>query len=696
MAAKLFPTSAIRNIAFLSHSGVGKTTLVEAILFSKGVINRMGTVEEGNTTSDFRDMEIERKSSVNLSVMNVEHKGTKINILDTPGYADFVGEIYCALRVVEGCVILASAQNALEVGTTQAWGQKSSLPGIVFLNKMDRENADFHKAVEELREGLSESIIPFTIPIGAGEAFTGIVDVLANKAYEYPTSGKGVGKEIPVPADLIAEVQKLRAELIDRAAESDETLMEKFFSEGELSPEEIASGLAHSVASAALTPLFVGSATKLMGIDLILAAIANLIPAPDKVNMPKASKSIEGPFDRDVQVSADAPFAALVFKVSNEHHVGDLTFFRIFSGKTAPGLDVQNTTQNSSERIGLVYAPNGKLRDEAAELVAGDIACTVKLRNTKTNDTLSDKKDQIIIEPIAFPLPNVMEAIVSKNKGDEDKVATGLAKIHDEDPTFYYRVDSELHQTLVYGQGELQLEIVVKMLKNRFGTDVELIKPRIPYRETIIKTGNARYRHKKQSGGAGEFAEVEMRVEPNEEGAGFAYEWEIFGGSISKTYQTSIEKGINAAMVEGILAGYPVIDVKAFVVDGKEHPVDSKDVAFQKAGKEVFRQAFLSAGPILLEPIVLLEVIVPEEFTGDVMGDISSRRGRIQGMEPAGKNLQKVIALVPESELYKYSTQLRSMTQGRGWFSKRFDHNEPMPREMADKLAAELKRSDDE
>ena len=696
MAVKSYQPDRIRNIALLSHSGVGKTTLIEALLFSKGVTQRMGSIEEGNTIGDYREIEIERKSSVNLSVIHLDHNDNKINIIDTPGYADFVGEVYSALRVVEGTVLLVSAQSGIEVGTRQSWGYKGDSPTIVFINKMDRDNADFDKVIEELRDTFSDSIVPFALPIGSGETFKGVVDILSGRAFEYKPGDKGIGVEIDIPADITGKVESMRTELVERAAESDEALMKKYFDTGELTSDEIAKGLASSVASGALHPTFLGCASKNMGTDILLNAITNLIPSPTQIGATKGSISIDGELDIERKANPDESFSAIVFKLISEPHVGELTFFRVYSGKMTTGNDVQNTTQSSGERVGLLFAANGRNRIEIPEMFAGDIGVTVKLRSTKTGDTLCDKKAQLVYPGIDFPHPNVSEAVVSKKKGDEDKVAQGLSKLHDEDPTFFYSVDSELHQTLVYGQGELQLELMVKNLKSRFNVDVELKKPRIPYRETITKNGSFRYRHKKQSGGAGEFAEVEMQVEPNERGEGFEYEWKIFGGAIDKTYQSSIEKGITQSMKEGVIAGYPVIDVKASVIDGKQHPVDSKDVAFQKCGREVFRQAFMLAGPIMLEPIDTIEVFVPDDFTGDVMGDISSRRGRIQGMEPAGRNLQKIVAHVPDGELYKYSTVLRSMTQGRAWFKKEFAYYETMPREFAEKVIAESKPGGEE
>ena len=696
MAEKLFQPNEIRNIAFLSHSGVGKTTLSEAMLYGAGVISRMGSVEEGNTVSDYRPIEIERKSSVNLSVMHIVHNNVKINIIDTPGYADFIGDVYSAIRVVEGIVILVSAESGVEVGTQQAWAFKESMPTILFVNRMDKENSDFDKVIEELTDTFGNTIVPFALPIGSADSFNGVVDILSGKAYKYEPNGKGKGVEMDIPADLTEKVDKIRTELIERAAESDESLMEKYFEQGELSPDEIARGIASSVAEGNLHPVFVGSAMKNIGIDVLENAIVNLIPSPAAVGTVKGSSKVGGELDVERKASVDEPFSSLVFKLITEPHIGDLTFLRVYSGRITTGADVMNSTQQTSERIGQLFLVNGKNRVETSELLAGDIGVTVKLRNTKTGDTLCDKKSPIVFPPIEFPKPLVSEAVSAKNKGEEDKIAQGLARLHDEDPTFFFEVDPELHQTLVYGQGELHLNFVVQKLKERFKVDVELKKPRIPFRETITKSATKRYRHKKQTGGAGEFAEIEMRVEPLERGAGFEYEWDIFGGAISSGYQSSIEKGIRQSMKEGILAGYPVVDVKATIVDGKEHPVDSKDVAFQKCAREVFRQAFMDAGPIILEPILNLEVIVPEEFTGDVMGDISARRGRIQGMEPVGKNLQKIIAQVPQAELYKYSTVLRSMTQGRGWFTQEFSHYEPIPREIAEKIVSESKQQKEE
>ncbi|MCD6417839.1 elongation factor G [bacterium] len=695
MAEKSYGPDLIRNIALLSHGGVGKTTLTEAMLFGAGVIKRMGSVEDGTTVSDYRQSEIERKSSVNLSVMHIPAGDVKINIIDTPGYADFVGDVFSALRVVEGTILLVSAQASVEVGTQQAWGYIEGKPTILFVNRMDRENADFDKAIADMREAFGDSVVPFALPIGAAESFVGVVDVLSQKAYKYERGGAGRGEPIDIPAELKDKVDEIYTTLVERAAESDDALMEKYFEQGELSQEEISRGLAASVAAGTLHPVFVGSAAENMGIDILINAVVNLIPSPAKAGSVKGAKSPGGELEIERKPSVDEPFSALVFKLVTEPHVGDLTFFRVYSGKVAAGDDVQNSTQQSGERIGQLFVTNGKNREDIPELRAGDIGVTVKLRNTKTGDTLCSKKDIIVFPPIEFPKPLVAEAVSAKNKGEEDKIAQGLARLHDEDPTFFFEVDPELRQTLVYGQGELHLEMVVQKLRDRFKVEVELKKPRIPYRETITRQATKRYRHKKQTGGAGEFAEIEMRLEPLERGEGFDYVWDIFGGAISSGFQGSIEKGIKQAMSEGVIAGYPVVDLRAVIVDGKEHPVDSKDVAFQKCAREVFRQAFTDAGPIILEPILDLEVVVPEEFTGDVMGDISSRRGKILGMEPVGKNLQKIIAKVPQAELYKYSTILRSMTQGRGWFSQEFSHYETLPKEIADRVIAESKKEEE-
>jgi len=696
VGSKVVGPDKIRNIALLSHGGAGKTTLVEAMLYTAGMISKMGSVEQGNTVSDFHQIEIERKSSVNISIMHIMHDDNKINILDTPGYTDFIGELISATRVVEAGIIVVSAQASVEVGTQKAWDYLEEKPRIVFINKMDRENADFNKVLSDLKDYFGDAIVPFTLPIGAADTFVGVVDLLTKTAYQYEKGGKGKGKKIDVPAEIADDVEKLHTTLVERAAESDEKLMEKYFEEGTLSADEIAKGLLDGIMSGEIVPVYTGSAALNMGIDLLIDAIIKFVPSPALAGPVKGAEKVGGELTLERKPSPDEPFSALVFKLITEPHVGDLTYFRIYSGRVKPGDDVLNPNVQTTERIGQLFVSNGKNREDVPELLAGDIGVTVKLKNTKTGHTLCDKKEPIVFPPIEFPEPLVAEAVVPKQKGEEDKIAQGLARLHDEDPTFFFNVDPELKQTIVYGQGEVHLELVVRKLRERFKVDVELRKPRIPYRETITAVASDRYRHKKQTGGAGEFAEIELRIEPLERGAGFEYGWEVFGGAISSGFQGSIEKGIKQAMSEGVLAGYPIIDLKAVVVDGKEHPVDSKDIAFQRCAREVFRRAFMKAKPILLEPIMDLEIIVPEEFTGDVMGDISARRGRILGVEPVGKKLQKIIAKVPQAELYKYSSTLRSMTQGRGWFTQKFSHYEPVPKEIADKIIAEAKAAKEE
>jgi len=696
VGSKVVGPDKIRNIALLSHGGAGKTTLVEAMLYTAGMISKMGSVEQGNTVSDFHQIEIERKSSVNISIMHIMHDDNKINILDTPGYTDFIGELISATRVVEAGIIVVSAQASVEVGTQKAWDYLEEKPRIVFINKMDWENADFSKVLSDLKDYFGDAIVPFTLPIGAADTFVGVVDLLTKTAYQYEKGGKGKGKKIDVPAEIADDVEKLHTTLVERAAESDEKLMEKYFEEGTLSADEIAKGLLDGIMSGEIVPVYTGSAALNMGIDLLIDAIIKFVPSPALAGPVKGAEKVGGELTLERKPSPNEPFSALVFKLITEPHVGDLTYFRIYSGRVKPGDDVLNPNVQTTERIGQLFVSNGKNREDVPELLAGDIGVTVKLKNTKTGHTLCDKKEPIVFPPIEFPEPLVAEAVVPKQKGEEDKIAQGLARLHDEDPTFFFNVDPELKQTIVYGQGEVHLELVVRKLRERFKVDVELRKPRIPYRETITTVASDRYRHKKQTGGAGEFAEIELRIEPLERGAGFEYGWEVFGGAISSGFQGSIEKGIKQAMSEGVLAGYPIIDLKAVVVDGKEHPVDSKDIAFQRCAREVFRRAFMKAKPILLEPIMDLEIIVPEEFTGDVMGDISARRGRILGVEPVGKKLQKIIAKVPQAELYKYSSTLRSMTQGRGWFTQKFSHYEPVPKEIADKIIAEAKAAKEE
>ena len=693
---KNYGTENIRNIVLLSHGGVGKTTLAEAILFSTGAITRMGSVEDGNTASDYHTAEIEKKSSVQLSLLLAEHKGAKINILDTPGYSDFIGEVISGVRVADAGVILVSAQSAVEVGTQKAWGYIEGKPAIFLVNRMDRENADFPKALKELQDAFGTGVAPIAVPIGAAESFNGVIDLLANKAYTYERNGKGVGKETPIPADLEDQIAEFRVQLMEAVAESDEKLLEKYFETGELSEQELISGLNKAVASGKLFPVIPISAVQNIATDVILNAAVNLLPSPKLAGEIRAKKSLgDEEYTEVVKPDSSAPTGALVFKVFSEEHVGKLTYFRVFSGKIENGSELFNPNKGISERIGTIYVARGKERIEVKSLEAGDIGITVKLKGTATGESLCEKSKPLVFEPIDFPMPVIDVAVRAIQKGEEEKIATGLARLAEEETTFSYEVDSELKQTLLYGQGELQLEMIVDKLKEQFGVDVELYKPKIKYRETIRKTAEAQGRYKKQTGGRGQFADIWLRIEPLPRGEGYEFADEITGGVVPNKFIPAVDKGVGEIMERGVIAGYKVVDMRVALYDGSYHTVDSSEMAFKIAAHLAIKSAFQKADPYLLEPIDNVEIIVPEEFTGDVMGDISSRRGKISGMEPSG-SFTKIKSQVPQAELYKYSTILRSLTQGRGFFTREFSHYAEVPYETAQKIIEESKAESEE
>ncbi len=696
MATKEYATENIRNVVLLSHGGVGKTTFAEAVMFTTGAVNRMGGVEDGNTVSDYHQKEIERKSSIQLSLLYAEHKGIKINILDTPGYADFAGELISGVRVAEAGIMLVAAQNAVEVGTQTAWGHLAGKPCMFLVNRMDRENADYGKALKELKDAFGNGVAPIAVPIGASESFNGIVDMLANKAYSYESGGKGKGTPIDVPADMQGQIDEYRTQLMESVAESDDTLIEKYFETGELSHEELISGLRKAVLKGKLFPVIPISASNNIGADIAVNFMVDLLPAPNLVGLVKGKPSTSAEEQTETrEVSESAPTCALIYKTFSEEHVGRLTYFKCFSGAVTNGQELFNPNQNGSERIGTIYIARGKDRQEVKKIAAGDIGVTVKLKNSNTCDTLCDKSKTIVLSPIEFPKPVIDVAIVAKQKGEEDKIATGLARLASEDPTFTYAVDSELKQTILYGMGELQLDLIVDKLKEQFAVEVELERPKIKYRETIRKTAESQGRHKKQTGGRGQFGDVWLRLQPRERGEGYEFLDQITGGVVPGKFIPAVDKGVAEIMEKGVLAGYKVVDIAVALYDGSFHTVDSSEMAFRIAAHLGFKAAFEKADPYILEPHDNVEIIVPEMFTGDVMGDISSRRGKISGMEPTGA-FTKIKALVPQSELYKYSTILRSLTQGRGFFTREFSHYEAAPHDIQQQIIEESKKRDEE
>ena len=688
-----YPIEDIRNLVLVGHNGTGKTTASEAILFAAGVTNRMGRVEDGTTKSDYSPDEIERKISISATMLNCQWGKTKLNILDTPGYADFTGEANGAMRAADAALVLLNATSGVEVGTEKVWGyaEEYGIPCMLVINHLDKEFADFDKALSSAVNRFGNGVVPLHLPINQGLGFNGIVDLLRMRAYTYQMDGSGKAAEGDVPSEVAERAGQMRERVVEAAAETDDALTEKYLEDGDLSEEEVLQGLRTGVANRSLFLLAVSDASKNIGTDLLLNAIVDFLPSPkDRGDV----SGLKPDSEEEVLLSPEPepPAAAMVFKTVAESHIGELSFFRVYSGTLKPGEEILNTTAGSSERIGQVYTLNGKDRSEVGLVSAGDMAALVKLKNTKTGDTLCGKARQVVLPGIQFPEPLIHTAILPKSKGDEEKISIGLSRIHEEDPSFTAMFDPEVKQEVIYGQGELHLEVVIEKLKSKFGVEVDTIEPKIPYRETIVGKSESSHRHKKQTGGRGQFGEVFIRLEPNQRGEGLEFINHIVGGAIPGKFIPSAEKGVNEAMTEGVLAGYPVVDVKVELYDGSFHPVDSSDLAFKIAGLMSFKRGFMGAKPILLEPIYSVEVTVPEEFAGDVMGDLSGRRGKIQGMEPIG-HFQSVKADVPLAELHRYSTTLRSMTQGRGGFRREFARYEPVPGDITQKIVAEAEES---
>jgi elongation factor G len=691
---KEYTQDALRNIALIGHGGSGKTSLAEAMLFTAGATTRLGRTQEGNTVSDYHPDEIERQISINTSLMHCEWKGAKLNILDTPGYTDFTGEVKCALRVADTAVLFLKAVEGIEVGAEIVWKYTKEFHNgvVVLINKIDNENADYTKVVAAAKERLSHDVIPVQFPVKEGLAFEAIVDVLRMKVLQYAKDGKGKYTEQEIPAELSPKAKEMREHLLEQIAETSEELLNKFLDNGTLTEEEIKRGLREGIRTRKIFPLLITSAAHNIGIASLLDFLVDVCPSPAEMGeavglVPGSSNGTHQ--EVKVQCNPSAQPSLFVFKTVSEPHVGELSFFRVYSGTIIPGIDLLNDSNNKTERLAQLYLMNGKERKETAKLIAGDLGAVVKLKDTHTNNTLSSKSFPVVFPPVEFPEPVVSMAIHAKAKGDEDKIANGLHALHEEDPTFVMKVDPELHQTVVSGQGELHLQIIMKRLKAKYGVDVDLVEPKIPYRETIKGRANeVEYKHKKQTGGRGQFGHVWLKIEPLPRGAGFQFEDAIVGGVVPGRFVPAVEKGILEAMESGVIAGYKVVDVKVTLFDGSYHDVDSDENSFKIAGRMAFKKGFKEAKPILLEPIYEIEVTVPDEYMGDVMGDISSRRGKILGMD--SDNAHQVIrALVPLKELYRYSTHLRSMTQGRGIHKQKFDHYEEVPREIAEKIIAE-------
>lgn len=685
---KKYPIESIRNVALVGHGGTGKTSLAEAMLYTAGAISRLGRVDDGTSTGDFDPEEVQRKISINLSVLPCEWKGAKVNLIDTPGYPDFVGDVIGAMRAVEAALLVVDGTGSIDVGTETAWdlATEAGITKLFFVNKLEKENTDFYRTLEALRQRFGTSVAPLQLPIGAEDKFVGVVDLLTHKAYQWD-NGKIVS--VDMPAEMQAQISKMREALIESVAEMDDSLMEKYFDEGTLTDEEIAKGLEMGLRAGKVVPVLCGSAMKMVGVDTLLDFIISSVPSPASV---PPVKGVNPSGTEETRAPNDS-FCALVFKTMADPYVGKLTYFRVFSGSIRSDSHVYNANKEREERVGQIYFIQGKNQIPTPEIGAGDIGAVAKLQETATGDTLCDKAHPIILKSIEFPEPVYSLAVKAKTKADEDKLGPALQKLAEEDPTFQTYRDQEIGQTLIRGLGETQLDIMVERLKRKFGVEVETETPKVPYRETITTTAEAQGRHKKQTGGRGQFGDCWIRLEPLPRGSGYEFVDQIVGGAIPRQFIPSVDKGIRDAMSQGILAGYPVVDVRAVCYDGSYHTVDSSDLAFQLAGRLAFRAAAEKANPVLLEPIYEMEIIVPEEFMGDVIGDLNSKRGRVLGMEPLGGGRQKIRAHVPQAEIQRYSIDLRSIARGRGKFSAKFSHYEEVPPNVAQTIIAEAERA---
>ncbi|MBR2383171.1 MAG: elongation factor G [Anaerotignum sp.] len=681
---KNYASNRVRNVVLLGHSGSGKTTYAEAALYYSGATKRFGKVEDGNTVSDYEAEEIRRKVSINTSVIPVEWQDTKINFLDTPGYFDFAAEVKLAMNVADTGMIMVSAKSGVEVGTEKAWEycEEMHLPRMFFVNQMDDENADFERTLAELRKEFGKAVAPVQIPFNDEDGkFVGFINVIKRDARK---KVDGKLQKCAMPEDKVDQVEKLRAMVIEVAAESSEELMEKFFNDEELTEEEIYDGLQAGITSMSVAPVLCGSATLGYGVKLMMNTIVRF--TPPSIEAKANFHAFNDGKDVVYCSSDDERFSAYVFKTIADPYIGRLNLFRVMTGKLDTTMSIYNEEKDTVEKVGHLYVIRGKEQIEVDELHSGDIGALAKLSNTATQDTLSLKDANIIIPKIALPGSVLCMAIQPKGKGDEDKLSAALSKIREEDPTIKMEVNPETKQTLVYGVGEQQLDVMVQKLKNKYKIEVDLLDPIIPYRETVKGKASVRGRYKKQSGGHGQFGDVVMEFEPSyDTTTQYVFEEKIFGGSVPKQYFPAVEKGLQECVQAGVLAGYPVVGLKATLTDGSYHPVDSSEMAFKMATSVAFKEGIPQAKPVILEPIEHVEVLIPDKYMGDIMGDITKRRGRILSMDAVGVK-KCIVAEVPTAEMHKYATDLRSMTQSRGEYRHRFERYEEAPMDVQKRI----------
>lgn len=682
---KKYDTKHIRNLALVGHSGSGKTSLSEGLLYKTGGTTRLGHVENGNTVSDFDKEEIARGASIALSVVPVEWEDCKINLLDAPGYFDFEGQVLSALRAAEAALMVIDASAGIEVGTEKYWQytEKIGLPRIIFLNKMEKEHVDFNVRISELHQRLGKKVVPLTLTLGMGESFEGLIDIMDKKAYHYDGFDR---KEIEIPEDRRAEVDAAYDEIVEVIAMTDDALMEKYFNGESFSEAEIRRGMTAAILDGSAVPLIAGSATSGAGLDLLLDAVVKYMPSPDDERAHSGFRPMEG---EARPMRADQPLSGVIFKTIVDPFVGKISIFKVVSGAYKKGQEFYNASQKRAEKPGGLFFLRGKEQMDAEEVFAGDIAAFSKLEDSRTGDTFSDAKAPVVYKKLKLPEPTLTFAIEADSKNDEDKIGHALQRLSEEDPSFVVGRNAETKQMTIAGLGNVQLEIMMNKLKNNFSVSAHTVPLRIPYRETIKGKSDVQGRHKKQTGGAGQFGDVFIRFEPIEEGFEFAEE--VFGGSVPKNYFPAVEKGLRESLERGPLAGYPVTGIKATLYDGSYHPVDSNEMAFKTAAQIAFKKGVQEATPVLLEPVMSLSIVVPDEYLGDVMGDMNKRRGRILGMEQDEDGNQVVSAEAPYAEVAQYAIDLRSMTQGRGHFTMEMLGYEEVPANIAEKIIEEAK-----
>ncbi|NLL39638.1 MAG: elongation factor G [Clostridiales bacterium] len=686
-----YTTEKIRNICLLGHGGSGKTSLAESMLYITGVIDRLGKTNDGNTVGDYDSEEIKRKITISASMMHCEHKGTKINIIDTPGYFDFYGEVHQATRVADTGIIVCAAKGGVAVGTEKVWAilKERNLPVAFYISKLDEENADFTAIYNELRDKYGHIVCPLTIPIYKDGKVEGVVDLITKQAY---STDKNKLVEIPLPADMESVVEEMHTVLVENVAETSEELMDKYFSGEPFSEEELIGGIKEGFKTRSLVPVMCGSAFTGHGTELLLDNVVSIMPSPAEA-LPETGKDASGN-DVEIMPSQDASTSLLVYKTQSDQY-GKFSYFKVFSGKLDADMVLVNSRTGSNEKMGHIFVMQGKKSIEVKTICCGDIGAVSKLSDTKTGDTLSDPKNPVTLDGIKFDQPCYTMAISPKTKGQEDKISAGLTRLNEEDPSFIFENNVETRQLILSGAGDIHLDVLCSKLKNKFGVEVELSPARVAYREKIRKKVKVQGRHKKQSGGHGQYGDVWIEFEPGDQ-EDLIFEEKIFGGSVPKNYHPAVEKGLRESMQKGVLAGYPVVYLKATLVDGSYHDVDSSEMAFKLAANLAYRNGLPQASPVILEPIGLLKVYIPDNYMGDIIGDLNKRRGRVLGMNPVGDGIQEVEAEVPMAEMSSYAIDLRSMTQGRGSFTMTFERYEETPANIQAKIIEEAKALNEE